>query len=83
MQNDDNLDADLGRVELDRSGYRSDSGQIRARAQDRLRVRTALAISALWGVVFFGLPDRQPPPELSAAFFAAVAYLLGTRTPEE
>lgn len=83
MPDDDGLDRKRDRVESRRGNGRPVSRSAEARARDRLRVRTALAISAAWGAAFFGAPSRQPPPELSAAFFAAVAYLLGTRTPED
>lgn len=83
MPNDDELDSRRRRVESRRPDRGADTREGRARARDRLRVRTAFAVSAVWGAAFFGFPDRQPPPELSAAFFAAVAYLLGTRTPED
>lgn len=81
MRDDDELADRRRRVESGRTAGR-DLGS-KDRARDRLRVRTALAISGVWGAAYFGFPARQPPPELSAAFFAAVAYLLGTRTPEE
>jgi hypothetical protein len=71
-----------GGMEPDRSSSRVAVGEDREAARDRLRVRTAFAITGAWGLAFFGF-GRQPPPELSAAFFAATAYLLGTRTPGE
>ena len=83
MRDDDGLDREPDRVERDRGGGGPNSRVALARERDRLRVRSAFVISGVWGAAYFGFPSRPVPPELSAAFFAAVAYLLGTRTPED
>lgn len=52
---------------------------------EKFRVRFALAITGLWiaafGKQFLGL-GSSPPPELSAAFAAVVAYILRSGSKE-
>lgn len=75
-------------MEPDRNGSRVDGQSTEERVTEaRLRVCLSVGVMAAWAIAFgrrelLGV-GSSPPPELSAAFLAIVAYLLGSGGKQE